>query len=95
MAKAWHRDEWITQGDAWYFFLHERLTQDVESPIQAVGTMPMGGVSGLGHMLQTRSQIAMPRDVMMTVDICPCLSPHVSIRWQSKGKIVQEHGART
>ena len=25
-ARAWHRDEWLAQGDAWYF-LHERLAQ--------------------------------------------------------------------
>ena len=36
MARAWHRDEWFTQGDAWYF-LHERLTQRVKYPIQHVG----------------------------------------------------------
>ena len=36
MARAWHRDEWFTQGDAWYF-LHERLTQRVKNPIQHVG----------------------------------------------------------
>ena len=36
MARAWHRDELIMQGDAWYF-LHERLTQRVKNPIQHVG----------------------------------------------------------
>ena len=35
MARAWHRDEWLTQGDAWYL-LHERLTQRVMNPIQNV-----------------------------------------------------------
>ena len=36
MARAWHTDEWLARGDAWYF-LHERLTQRVKNPIQNVG----------------------------------------------------------
>ena len=36
MARTWHRDEWFTQGDAWYL-LNDLPTQTVKDPIHNDG----------------------------------------------------------
>ena len=66
MARAWHRDEWFTQGDAWYFFARAPHSKGQESYPACWSAAVCTCADALQQFTQTLCRSAVPLRVRLS-----------------------------
>ena len=74
MARAWHRDEWFTQGDAWYFFARAPHSKGQESYPACWSAAVCTCTDALQQFTQTLCRSALPLRVRLSM-LCSIALP--------------------